>query len=641
MLGGSFVPITCIKFMPCIFSRNGKSFSIFAVGDAYGNISIWEIGDGSEMDAPLCLIKADDYNMTIENIEFEPSGEFLVASTDRKFFIVITFGDHSELCSEKIPKDLYIEKVYGRKNFGNEESFKTYKDIVSGANANMLAESLAKDKEVVLTSGEKKGFGAQEIVAEPQAEEIPVAKKPNKIVYRKGKKVEQVKVEPVPSTSTNNNNSKKAVNGNAGGDASGDKILNELDAAPKEEPEKKLGHFERLNNSIEEIMPCNLASSSGNKINPIKSQFDAMGKASALGIDATKPVQAAPNFPPVLPGALQNLAAPTAVPTNPIAANPNFKRIKPNPFTPQTNVTQNSISTDQNASTIVEVPQEKKVIVKSDLEYLSRIGKLGLEGVFHIAVKNSIPNTEGMSPIDSPPQNCPLFCLKYKKKLDDRVSTKKFIAEANIDKPTGALPSSEQNYTTEDFYMTTLEMTQYKNSATTDLVSTNLNSAFMWSTSLEGALLACEWNQNMIVLYTDKLYLYLISLSSGRRLELPLNLGHLHMLKMAINDSLMVLKTNGDLIIFDFEKNCQRLRCNIIPLLRDHYKLSGLRMEEPQALKGYEGQFSLFLTHLGEPVIQLDLLTYMTYNNLLGVWTKVDPEFIFANITSDQCSKPW
>jgi hypothetical protein len=327
------------------------------------------------------------------------------------------------------------------------------------------------------------------------------------------------------------------------------------------------------------------------------------------------------------------------VSTNPITTNPNFKRIKTNPFTPQTNLTQNSISTDQNASTIVEVPQEKKIIVKSDLEYLSRIGKLGLEGVFHIAVKNSIPNTEGIFSIDSTPQNCRLFCLKYKKKLDDRVSTKKFIAEANIEKPTGGLPSSEQNYTTEDFYMTTLEMTQYKNSATTDLVSTNLNSAFMWSTSLEGALLACEWNQNMIVLYTDKLYLYLISLSSGRRLELPLNLGHLHMLRMGINDSLMVLKTNGDLIIFDFERNCQRLRCNIIPLLRDHYKLSGLRMEEPQALKGYEGQFSLFLTHLGEPVIQLDLLTYMTYNNLLGVWTKVDPEFIFANITGDQGSK--
>ena len=48
VMGGSFVPITCIKFMPCIFQRNGKSFSIFAVGDAYGNISIWEIGDGSE-----------------------------------------------------------------------------------------------------------------------------------------------------------------------------------------------------------------------------------------------------------------------------------------------------------------------------------------------------------------------------------------------------------------------------------------------------------------------------------------------------------------------------------------------------------------------------------------------------------------
>jgi hypothetical protein len=87
-----------------------------------------------------------------------------------------------------------------------------------------------------LSSCEKKGFGAKEIGAEPQAEEISVAKKPNKIVYRKGKKVEQTKVEPVPSTSTNNNYLKKAGDGNSGGDASGDKILNELDAAPREEP---------------------------------------------------------------------------------------------------------------------------------------------------------------------------------------------------------------------------------------------------------------------------------------------------------------------------------------------------------------------------------------------------------------------
>ena len=108
------------------------------------------------------------------------------------------------------------------------------------------------------------------------------------------------------------------------------------------------------------------------------------------------------------------------------------------------------------------------------------------------------------------------------------------------------------------------------------------------------------------------------------------------MLKIGICDSLMVLKTNGDLVVFDFDKGCQKVRCNVVGLLRDHYRLGGLRMEEPHALKNLEGQFSLFLSHVNEPVIQLDLLTFMTYNVLLGVWSKVDPEFIFANITGDQ-----
>ena len=75
--------------------------------------------------------------------------------------------------------------------------------------------------------------------------------------------------------SNNNNNVKKSGNGNS--DVCDDKILNELDAAPaKEEPKREVGFLERLNNSIEEIMPCSLPSSSGNKINPMKMQFDAV-----------------------------------------------------------------------------------------------------------------------------------------------------------------------------------------------------------------------------------------------------------------------------------------------------------------------------------------------------------------------------
>merc|ERR1712046_467111 len=114
VMGGSFVPITCIKFMPCIFSRKGKTFTIFALGDAYGNISIWEFGEGSQRDSPLCLLKADDYNMTIENIEFDSNGEFLIASTDRKFFVLCTFADHSDLFSYKINKEQHNLSKYGK-----------------------------------------------------------------------------------------------------------------------------------------------------------------------------------------------------------------------------------------------------------------------------------------------------------------------------------------------------------------------------------------------------------------------------------------------------------------------------------------------------------------------------------------------
>lgn len=62
-------------------------------------------------------------------------------------------------------------------------------------------------------------------------------------------------------------------------------------------------------------------------------------------------------------------------------------------------------------------------------------------------------------------------------------------------------------------------------------------------------------------------------MSNGKREELPLYVGHLHAFRIGKDKCMMVLKTNGELLVFDIANQSQKVNTNIISLIRDHFKI--------------------------------------------------------------------
>lgn len=418
--------------MPCIFQKNGKTFTIFALGDAYGNISIWEHGEGSQRDSPLCLLKADDYNMTIENIEFEPNGEFLIASTDRKFFLICTFGDHSDLFSYKINKESYNLSKYGKSNTYNEEDFRTYKDYAFELeNTNLLKIDDIKKNESSKIENETELTKKNGETNKPEDQ----VNKPKKIIlYKKGKKVDiAIKDDKAKSNNANDfvnkgKNYAEPSTSNKFLKNEASQIVNELDN-PKQKKDLNTSY-----NSIEEVMTNFYPNDSTSLISKKDPNYN-----SAEGFDK----------------AFNHMFNNSTSSNNNLFSSSNQEamlkeknKIKhAEAFQKKVKLNQEQVNTASKQKIDQSVFFEKKL----DIEYLTRMTKLGSEGVFHISsASNNIDSNELEA------SNQQFYCLKYKRKNDDRVSTKQNqIIEKNIQNESGT--QEQDTHTKEESYLTILE----------------------------------------------------------------------------------------------------------------------------------------------------------------------------------------
>ena len=118
--GGSFAPITVLKFIPCVFQRDKEEFCVFAMGDAHGNISLWVYRE----EKPTCLLKSDDFSLTIENIDFSHDCELMIAVTNRKFFITVQLTDSLFGGAKKILRRDYLKVRFG------ESDLREFKQIL-------------------------------------------------------------------------------------------------------------------------------------------------------------------------------------------------------------------------------------------------------------------------------------------------------------------------------------------------------------------------------------------------------------------------------------------------------------------------------------------------------------------------------
>lgn len=131
VFAGPFSSITCVKFLPAIFENSEGIKTVFAMGDAFGQISFWEMNEKKMRESPLMLLKNEDQSMTIGNIDFEQHGNFCVASTDKKFLVVSVFdNDLTANVGQKKSVEKYLLENYGSKRPGSKEIMKTYKDLV-------------------------------------------------------------------------------------------------------------------------------------------------------------------------------------------------------------------------------------------------------------------------------------------------------------------------------------------------------------------------------------------------------------------------------------------------------------------------------------------------------------------------------
>src|SRR3990167_2271362 len=101
------------------------------MGDAFGQISVWEVGEKKHREAPIVFLKSDDSGMTVENLEFDHSGRYMIGSTDKKFILVVCFGkEFEDNLGTKVSSSRYVEDHYGSSRAGAKEVMKTYKDLI-------------------------------------------------------------------------------------------------------------------------------------------------------------------------------------------------------------------------------------------------------------------------------------------------------------------------------------------------------------------------------------------------------------------------------------------------------------------------------------------------------------------------------
>lgn len=71
-----------------IFKKDKEFYSVFAVGDSDGNVSIWQT---KGLDKPIYYVKGGYEDMSIENIAWDMNSKMIIASTTKKFVVLINY----------------------------------------------------------------------------------------------------------------------------------------------------------------------------------------------------------------------------------------------------------------------------------------------------------------------------------------------------------------------------------------------------------------------------------------------------------------------------------------------------------------------------------------------------------------------
>lgn len=151
VFGGFFAPITVLKYVPGVFVNGQEELTVFAMGDAHGNIVFWVYGQ----DKPICLLKSDDFSVTIENIEFSTDCSLMVAITNRRFYITVMIKPSLFGATSVIPKHEFLKSKFGESDLRDFKSV-TFKELRQTENKQEISEAPAGPKSVTFRKKNEK-----------------------------------------------------------------------------------------------------------------------------------------------------------------------------------------------------------------------------------------------------------------------------------------------------------------------------------------------------------------------------------------------------------------------------------------------------------------------------------------------------
>lgn len=133
----------------------------------------------------------------------------------------------------------------------------------------------------------------------------------------------------------------------------------------------------------------------------------------------------------------------------------------------------------------------------------------------------------------------------------------------------------------------------------------------LWTDILEGEILLYEISFKFFCFYTSKFLFYVIG-ENGRRYEIPFLIYNLQFLKMNEKNDLLLVKSNGDLRVYNFERKEFFIEENISHIFKEFSK-----KEEGFPIE------SVFLDERRIPFLYLKNKNILFYNTDFKLWQKI------------------
>ena len=143
-------------------------------------------------------------------------------------------------------------------------------------------------------------------------------------------------------------------------------------------------------------------------------------------------------------------------------------------------------------------------------------------------------------------------------------------------------------------------------------ISTKNIKHILWTDFIEGKILLYQTNSRLICYYTDAHYLYINSLSNGRKYELPIVVPNLVMLKLNEKNDLMMLREDGHLKVYNIDSHVSSLEENVSSIVKEYADASRSTIE------------SAHLDEEGTPYLYIRSNQVVMYNRELQGWQKVN-----------------